>query len=358
MAEHGTKFEVTIEKLVYGGEGLSRLDGNVIFTPYVLPGESVCGGGRREKPGLLWTRPVEILTRRAGARRGALPLLRALRRVPLPARAVRLPVAGQARDSGRDAAAGGEDRAARRNRRSSPASRGIIATARSSTCAADASAIWRRARTRCARWRLARSVRRAINDDAGGAGGDGARPPLAGVSAVDRGLHQRDGRAAQRAGDGQAGGAALLRLVRGEDPGPGVGRAGIYRRWRSALPGEQRLVFPGEPVSGRQTGGSGAGGRIGRDCARSVCGRGVVLDSHGAAIRRGDGGGIGRGRRAGSHLERGAGGRESGGDGGVGGAVPAPGGTCAGVRVAGSAAHRDRQGDRAPAGGAESRAQW
>ena len=62
MAEHGTKFEVTIEKLVYGGEGLSRLDGNVIFTPCVLPGERVAVETVREKPGLLWTRPVEILT--------------------------------------------------------------------------------------------------------------------------------------------------------------------------------------------------------------------------------------------------------------------------------------------------------
>jgi 23S rRNA (uracil1939-C5)-methyltransferase len=30
-----------IEKLVYGGDGLSRLDGEVVFTPYVLPGETV-----------------------------------------------------------------------------------------------------------------------------------------------------------------------------------------------------------------------------------------------------------------------------------------------------------------------------
>jgi 23S rRNA (uracil1939-C5)-methyltransferase len=30
-----------IEKLVYGGEGLSRLDGEVVFTPFVLPGETI-----------------------------------------------------------------------------------------------------------------------------------------------------------------------------------------------------------------------------------------------------------------------------------------------------------------------------
>ncbi len=33
--------QLRIEKLVYGGEGLSRVDGEVLFTPFVLPGELV-----------------------------------------------------------------------------------------------------------------------------------------------------------------------------------------------------------------------------------------------------------------------------------------------------------------------------
>ncbi|HVY93415.1 MAG TPA: class I SAM-dependent RNA methyltransferase [Bryobacteraceae bacterium] len=33
--------DLTIEKLVYGGEGLARVDGEVVFTPFVLPGEAV-----------------------------------------------------------------------------------------------------------------------------------------------------------------------------------------------------------------------------------------------------------------------------------------------------------------------------
>ena len=33
--------QIQIEKLVYGGEGLSRVDGEVVFTPFVLPGEVV-----------------------------------------------------------------------------------------------------------------------------------------------------------------------------------------------------------------------------------------------------------------------------------------------------------------------------
>src|SRR5690242_16781767 len=35
------KLELKIEKLVYGGEGLSRVDGEVLFTPFVLPGETI-----------------------------------------------------------------------------------------------------------------------------------------------------------------------------------------------------------------------------------------------------------------------------------------------------------------------------
>jgi 23S rRNA (uracil1939-C5)-methyltransferase len=53
--------EVTIEKLVYGGDGLSRVDGTVVFTPYVLPQERVRAEVTREKPGMMWARPAEVL---------------------------------------------------------------------------------------------------------------------------------------------------------------------------------------------------------------------------------------------------------------------------------------------------------
>ena len=37
MSQH----EVNIEKWVYGGEGLARIDGKVALVPHVLPGETV-----------------------------------------------------------------------------------------------------------------------------------------------------------------------------------------------------------------------------------------------------------------------------------------------------------------------------
>lgn len=54
--------EVQIEKLVYGGDGLARLDGQVVLIPYVLPGERVSFRPQRMKAGLLKGTQVEILT--------------------------------------------------------------------------------------------------------------------------------------------------------------------------------------------------------------------------------------------------------------------------------------------------------
>ena len=50
-----------MEKLVYGGEGLARLDGRVVFTPFVLPGERIRAQARQEKPGLVRAQAVEVL---------------------------------------------------------------------------------------------------------------------------------------------------------------------------------------------------------------------------------------------------------------------------------------------------------
>ena len=53
--------ELTIEKLVYGGDGLARLDGRVVFTPYVLPGEVVRADVERAKNDLMRGRLLAVI---------------------------------------------------------------------------------------------------------------------------------------------------------------------------------------------------------------------------------------------------------------------------------------------------------
>jgi 23S rRNA (uracil1939-C5)-methyltransferase len=50
-----------VEKLVYGGDGLGRLDGRVIFAPFVLPGERVLVEPERERPGMMHARTLQVL---------------------------------------------------------------------------------------------------------------------------------------------------------------------------------------------------------------------------------------------------------------------------------------------------------
>src|ERR1700693_4028716 len=51
---------LSIEKLVYGGDGLTHADGNTVFVPYVLPGEGVRAAAKTKKKKLIWTKLVEV----------------------------------------------------------------------------------------------------------------------------------------------------------------------------------------------------------------------------------------------------------------------------------------------------------
>ncbi len=56
-----TPVEIEIEKLVYGGDGLARLDGQVVLMPYVLPGERVAFRPQKMKAGMLKGTQVQVI---------------------------------------------------------------------------------------------------------------------------------------------------------------------------------------------------------------------------------------------------------------------------------------------------------
>jgi 23S rRNA (uracil1939-C5)-methyltransferase len=57
-----TEETLTIEKLVYGGDGLARLHGKVVLTPYVLPGEVVRAEVERVKSDLFRGRLIQVIS--------------------------------------------------------------------------------------------------------------------------------------------------------------------------------------------------------------------------------------------------------------------------------------------------------
>jgi 23S rRNA (uracil1939-C5)-methyltransferase len=54
------ELQLLIEKMVYGGDGLSHADGNTVFVPYVLPGEEIKAETVSRQKKLMWAKPLEI----------------------------------------------------------------------------------------------------------------------------------------------------------------------------------------------------------------------------------------------------------------------------------------------------------
>ncbi len=54
------ELQLLIEKMVYGGDGLSHADGNTVFVPYVLPDEQIKAEAVSRKKKLVWAKPLEI----------------------------------------------------------------------------------------------------------------------------------------------------------------------------------------------------------------------------------------------------------------------------------------------------------
>jgi 23S rRNA (uracil1939-C5)-methyltransferase len=54
------ELRLSIEKLVYGGDGLAHADGNTVFVPYVLPGEEVRAATKSKRKKLIWAELLEV----------------------------------------------------------------------------------------------------------------------------------------------------------------------------------------------------------------------------------------------------------------------------------------------------------
>ena len=54
------ELQLSIEKLIYGGEGLAHAEGNTVFVPFVLPGEQVRARARLRKKKLVHANLVEV----------------------------------------------------------------------------------------------------------------------------------------------------------------------------------------------------------------------------------------------------------------------------------------------------------
>src|ERR1700694_451813 len=54
------ELRLSIEKLIYGGDGLADSDGNTVFVPYVLPGEEVRANAKAKKKKLVCAELLEV----------------------------------------------------------------------------------------------------------------------------------------------------------------------------------------------------------------------------------------------------------------------------------------------------------
>src|ERR1700747_1350912 len=54
------ELQLSIEKLVYGGEGLAHADGNTVFVPFVLPGEQVRATAKAKRKKVVWAQMLEV----------------------------------------------------------------------------------------------------------------------------------------------------------------------------------------------------------------------------------------------------------------------------------------------------------
>src|SRR5277367_4749985 len=56
------ELRLSIEKLVYGGDGLGHAEGNTVFAPFVLPSEDVRVAVKKRKKKTVWASPIEVVS--------------------------------------------------------------------------------------------------------------------------------------------------------------------------------------------------------------------------------------------------------------------------------------------------------
>jgi 23S rRNA (uracil1939-C5)-methyltransferase len=67
------ELRLSIEKLVYGGDGLAHADGNTAFVPYVMPGEEVRADVKQQRNKLIWARLLEVTSPSPQRQKAACP---------------------------------------------------------------------------------------------------------------------------------------------------------------------------------------------------------------------------------------------------------------------------------------------
>jgi len=67
------ELRLSIEKLVYGGDGLAHAGGNTVFVPYVLPGEEIRAAAKSTKKKLIWAELLEVTSPRQERRKAKCP---------------------------------------------------------------------------------------------------------------------------------------------------------------------------------------------------------------------------------------------------------------------------------------------
>ena len=115
------ELELRIDSLAYGGNGVARLDGFVVFVRRGLPGDLVRARVTKVKRNHAEALAVDVLEPGRGARRRAVRALPRLRRLPFPGSRLRGSGRGEGGPGSRRAAAHRRARRRRRSSRSVPA---------------------------------------------------------------------------------------------------------------------------------------------------------------------------------------------------------------------------------------------